>query len=558
MKRLGPLSCALLVALVGCETKTPEIDDRSKEVDRIFSDWDSIDTPGLAVSVVDRGRVVHTRGYGAANLEYDVPISPTTVFHVASISKQFTAMAIALLDRSGKLSLDDAAGKHLPELPDFGEQITLRQMVHHISGLRDQWQLLAIAGWRLDDVITRDQILKVVSRQKELNFAPGEKYLYCNTGFTLLAETVSRVTGQSFREWTASNIFGPLGMTNTHFHDDHETIVKNRAYSYSGNDRDGYRKSVLSYANVGATSLFTTAEDMVRWASNFEDPRVGDADLLSRMTSRAVLSSGKEIDYGMGLAIGSYRGLPTYGHGGADAGFRSYFLRFPKQDFSVALLSNLASMDTRALAYKVADLYLNDQMAPRSAVNPTARKKFELPFKLIGEYKGDYLLSDGRLLQLLSNDGKLFAKSMGQPAREVFAEDENRLYLKDAPVDFTVHRGDRGQVSHLEVVLSGRDSERAPRVLRVTPSPELFDEYEGLYESRELETFYRLVSDGNQLRAVHQRHPDIQLSPGVSDQFFGNTWFFGQLKFDRNLNGQIAGFRLSGGRIRNLRFHRID
>ena len=237
------------------------------QVDEVFAPWDNKDSPGAAVAVVQNGTIVYKKGYGMANLEYDIPNSPSTVFHIASVSKQFTAFSILLLEKAGKLSLDDDIRKYIPEVPDFGKTITLRHLATHTSGMRDQWNLLAMAGWRLDDVITKEQVLKLVSKQKALNFNPGEEFVYCNTGFTLLAEVVARVSGQSFAEFTQANIFSPLKMKSTLFYDDHEKIVKNRAYSY--HEANGYKKSVLSYANVGATSLFTTAEDLSLWALNF-------------------------------------------------------------------------------------------------------------------------------------------------------------------------------------------------------------------------------------------------------------------------------------------------
>lgn len=190
------------------------------------------ESPGVAIAVQQKGKIIYSEGFGYANLEYDVKNTPTTVFHIASVSKQFTAFAIAMLADQGKLSLDDDIRKYLPEMPDFGYVITINHLVHHTSGLRDQWNLLMMAGWRLDDVITQKQIMRVISRQKELNFKPGDEMVYCNTGFTLMAEIVSRVTGESFADWTKKNIFDPLGMKNTLFYDDHEKIVKNRAYSY--------------------------------------------------------------------------------------------------------------------------------------------------------------------------------------------------------------------------------------------------------------------------------------------------------------------------------------
>jgi CubicO group peptidase (beta-lactamase class C family) len=276
----------------------------AEEVDEIFSEWDRPDSPGCALAVVKGGEVVYKRGYGMANLEYDVPITPRTIFHVASVSKQFTDFAIAILTDEGRLSLDDEVRAHVPELPDFGEPITIRHLIHHTSGIRDQWELLVAAGWRMDDVITTDDVLELVGRQRELNFRPGSEYLYCNTGYTLMAVIVERVTGSSLREFCAERIFEPLGMLDTHFHDDHREIVRGRAYSYSPREEGGFQHSVLSYATVGATSLFTTVEDLARWDQNFYEAKVGGSAVVDLVQTPGVLNDGERLRYAFGLNIG--------------------------------------------------------------------------------------------------------------------------------------------------------------------------------------------------------------------------------------------------------------
>ena len=256
-------------------------------VDKLFERFNKPDSPGCAVAVVRDGRIVYEHGYGMADLDHDIPITPSTVFHVASMSKQFTATAIVLLAQEGRLSLDDPVRKYVPEVPDFGVPITLRHLIHHTSGLRDQWELLEMAGWRYSlDLITDDDVLELVSRQKELNFKPGEKFLYCNTGYTLLAQVVKRVSGKSLREFTEERIFKPLNMTSTHFRDDHAEIVKRQAYGYVP-DKATFRLSVTNFDTVGATSLLTTVEDLAVWDRNFYDKRVGGEAGSSRCSSAA-------------------------------------------------------------------------------------------------------------------------------------------------------------------------------------------------------------------------------------------------------------------------------
>ena len=212
--------------------QTTVTDELEIKIDSIFKNFNDINKPGATLAVVKNQKIVFKKGYGSANLEYGIPNSPSTIFHIASVSKQFTVFSILLLEKEGKLSFDDDIRKFIPEVPDFGQKITLRHLASHTSGMRDQWTLLRMAGWRMDDVITKEHILKLVSQQKELNFKPGEAYMYCNTGFTLLAEVVARISGKPFAEFTEERIFKPLNMNNTLFYDDHEKILKNRGYSY--------------------------------------------------------------------------------------------------------------------------------------------------------------------------------------------------------------------------------------------------------------------------------------------------------------------------------------
>ncbi|HMJ70190.1 MAG TPA: serine hydrolase domain-containing protein [Cyclobacteriaceae bacterium] len=357
------------VVVSGAEAVATDPEGRVDQVVRAAADGDQ-KAPGVAIAVQRDGKLIYDKGFGYADLEQNAKITPTTIFHIASVSKQFTAFAIAMLADQGKLSLDDDIRKYLPEMHDFGTPITIRQLGHHTSGLRDQWSLLMMAGWRLDDVITYNHILKVASKQTELNFKPGDEHVYCNTGFTLMAEIVHRVTKESFSVWCGKNIFDPLGMKNTLFYDDHERVVENRAYSYHRGS-NGYQKSVLSYANAGATSLFTTVEDLSLWAQNFEKMTVGNQNIMNTMEHKFVLNNGDSIDYAFGQAVNKYKGLKAVSHGGADAGYRSFFIRFPEQHFSIAVFSNNASFPVGGLAFELADLYLEKEFKPEQPPQET-------------------------------------------------------------------------------------------------------------------------------------------------------------------------------------------
>ena len=438
------------------------------KVDQVFAEWDKPDTPGAALSVIRDGEIIYKRGYGMANLEYDIPIAPTTIFDIASVSKQFAGFAIAMLLHEGKLSLDDDIRMHLPDVPDFGKKITIRHLVHHTSGLRDWVQSLVIAGGQMDDVISFKHILKMVRRQKELNFEPGTAFLYSNTGYNLLAEIVEKITGDSFREWTDANIFKPLAMTNTHFHDDHEKIVKNRAYSYLPVKDNGYKNAVNNLTALGSSSLYSTAEDLSKWILNFDDAQIGGQAVIEQMHQRGVLNDGEQISYAFGLDIGEYRALQTVGHGGSWRGFRSHLIRFPAQKFGIVILCNLDNFNPLNLARKIADIYLSDVLAPKA---PEPDK---------------------------------------QPSERTETE----------PL-----------------------------------TPEQLSEFEGDYYTEELDTTYTIGVQGNQLVAQHRRHDDISLTC-ADDHFVGDAWFFPEVHFSRDDTGQVTGFRLTGNRVKNLRFEK--
>ena len=532
----------------------PNKDTLTVKVDKLFTQWDKWDSPGAALAVVREGKIIYKRGYGSAQLEYNSPITPSTIFHVASVSKQFTAFSIAILANQGKLELDDDIHNYLPEVPDFGKTITIRHLIHHISGLRDQWELLAMAGWRLDDVITKEHILKMVHHQKDLNFDPGEEYLYCNTGYTLLAEIVSRVTGQSFREWTEANIFKPLGMSNTHFHDDHEMIVKNRAYSYRPLENGGFKKSVLSYANVGATSLFTTVEDLSRWIQNFEDARVGGKKVVDQMGSQGVLNSGREISYAFALSVGKHKGLRMIGHSGGDAGFRSYLMMFPEHKLGIAILSNLSSFNTSRMARQVADIYLAEYIKPeeKEAESEKDKRVFVDP-AILKKYIGTYQLRPGWLLTITLENDTLMTQATRESKFKTTPRSETSFLVEanGAAIDFI--EGENGAVNQLKYreIL-------ANRVELFTPSPDQLKEFTGDFYSEELGTTYTIVFQDSQLVAQHRRHDDFPLHPLVVDQFGSRRWWFRAADFQRDNSGQITGFKLTGGRVRNLRFERSD
>ena len=444
---------------------------RNADVDAVFADLEG-ERPGAAVGVRLNGQVVHRAGYGIAHMDHRIPITPETVFDIASISKQFGALAALLLEAEGKLDLDEDVGSYVPGLPDFGATITPRHLIHHTSGIRDWPHTMALGGVEMSDVISFEKILRMLEQQQAINFPPGSEYAYSNTGYNLLARIIELQSGMSFREYTQSRIFEPLGMSRTHFSDDYLEIVPGRAESYAplaAETGSGFRRMVNQLTALASSSLHTTIDDFLIWMENYETARVGGQDIVGRMVVRGVLTNGDTIAYAHGLSVGEYRGLETFGHGGSWAGYRTSFTRFPQHDLSVAVFCNVSDCDPARRAQQVAEIYLEDVMVSR-----------ESPPE-----------SDG-------------------PA----------------------------------------------------PGPDLSEaelrEFAGSYRSPELDSTYEIIVEDGQLVADHWRNARSVLTPVGPDTFAGDQWWFPEVRFVRAGSGRVTAFTVTGVRVRELIFQRVE
>jgi CubicO group peptidase (beta-lactamase class C family) len=469
---------------------------------------------------------------------------------VASISKQFTAATIVMLAQEGKLSLDDEVRKYIPELPDFGPPVTIRHLIHHTSGLRDQWSLLSLAGWRYSlDLITDDDVLTVISREKDLNFRPGERHLYCNTGYTLLGQIVKRVSGQSLREFTTKRLFGPLGMSSTHFRDDHAEVVKNMAYGYVRDKGTGaFRLSLTNFDTVGATSLLTTVEDLALWDEAFYTPRMLGKKLFEQMLERGKLNDGKQLDYAFGLMHGTYRGLRTVDHAGADAGYRADLLRFPEQHFSVACLCNLAETNPSQLTRRVADIYLAKQVTQADS-----EKRPEEPFVSLSEpqlakYAGLYWSAqEQEAVRIESKPDSLIAVVLPNERYELRPVAENRFQAVGAAARFEFAPTPTGAMT---LKRGSRVYAPAPEF---RPSAAQLTEFAGVYRSDEIEPVYRIVVQDGGLTLTRLKSRPDKLRPLIADYFAGEI---GGIQFVRGAGDRVSGFVLNEGRITNFRFRK--
>jgi CubicO group peptidase (beta-lactamase class C family) len=394
----------------------PGTDDKKvAAVNEVFEDLTKAGSPGCALGVYRDGKIVYSKGYGLANLELNVPLTPRSVFDIGSTSKQFSAASILLLEKQGKVSINDDIRKYVPELPDYGQKITILHLLNHTSGLRDYLTLMDLAGVPIDSVTTDDDALQIIVRQKALNFAPGSDWLYSNTGFFLLSVIVKRVSGKTLREFAAENIFTPLEMTHTQYRDDHTSLIENRALAYDAKEKShGYGLDVSYFEQTGDGAVHTTVEDLLKWDENFYGAKVGGKDFLAEIQEPGKLNNGKVLDYAKGLRIAEYRGLRTVSHGGSWGGYRAELLRFPEQHFSVACLCNMGTANPSRRAHQVADVYLGSLMKPKEEKKSTEEKRerekntIVLTEDQLKGYSGDYWSDElGVAYWLGVVDGKL-------------------------------------------------------------------------------------------------------------------------------------------------------
>jgi CubicO group peptidase (beta-lactamase class C family) len=553
---LGPAAAvclALLLPAAVLAQQAPDANPVAARVDAVFADYDKPDSPGCALGVYKDGAIVYSRGYGMADLERGVPITPRTVFDIGSTSKQFSAAAIVLLAQDGKLTLDDDVRRWVPELPDYGTPITIRQMLLHTSGLRDYIGLLTLAGHRTDDVTDAEDALRIIARQKALNFAPGAEHLYSNSGYFLLSTVVERASGKTLQAFARERIFAPLGMTKTHYLGRYDDIVPDRALAYAPRQGGGLRQDISRWLQVGDGAVFTTVEELLHWDNNFYDPKVGGPALLDALQAPGSLNGGKPLTYALGLGIGTYRGQRTVSHGGSWGGYRAELLRFPDQRFSVATLCNLGTVNPTQLARRVADVYLEAVLAPVAAAATPVTPAATLPAEALSAYAGLYRhpVTRARLNVTLLNaqltvlgDGRF---ELRPRAPTVFEAD-------GTSTTWTFEASDAGGPARLTRKQDGLDPEVFEKVTPLKPTAAELELYAGRYYSEELDATFTLASEEGALMLRRRGASPQRLVPIVGDEFMAGSV---TVRFERAADGAVSGYVMDLGRVRNLRFERV-
>jgi len=577
---ISAAACALGAgAWAAAEAGTVQ-DKTEAAVDEVFADYTKTGSPGCALAVYRDGKIILWKGYGLANIEERVPITPQSVFDIGSTSKQFTATSIVLLEKQGKLSVNDDVRKYVPELPDYGKKITILNLLNHTSGLRDYLTLMDLAGINIDSVTTDEDALQIITRQKALNFAPGSEFLYSNTGFFLLSLIVKRISGKTLREFAAENIFAPLGMTHTQYRDDHTALISDRALAYDPKEnKNGYTLNVSYFEQTGDGAVHTTVEDLQKWDENFYSAQVGGQEFLAEIQEQGKLNSGKVLDYAKGLFIDDYRGLHTVSHGGAWGGYRAELLRFPEQHFSVACLCNRGDANPSKKAHNVADIYLASLLKPAekaaapgtaSAAGP-ALSDVQLQ-ALAGTYRDP---AKGAVVRISTRNHQLAAEILDSPRAQYRIGQRVELRARSAtefvpaplPVDIKLifEPGSNGSPKKMRITGIDELSAVYEATADYAPSAAELGAYAGDYASDELGVTFRLAMVEGKLKLVAMLDPAgfkrsggiplHELRPALVDEFEVSGTPV-RLRFTRSAEHNVTGFTLDAGRTKGMIFTR--
>ena len=533
-------------------------------VDQIMAGFANAATPGAVVAVIRDGEIAFSRAYGAANLQHAVPFRVDTRTNIGSTSKQFTAFAIELLAQRGELSLDDDVREHLPELPDFGKLVTIRHLLTHTSGYREFLNALALTGRRLDhgDWIEREEIVRLVQRQPELQNDPGAEWNYNNTGFALLARIVERKSGMDFADFMRENVFEPLGMENTVVRAVPSQVIRNSAQGYVPGEGGVWADASDLSGAMGAGGIYTTVGDLARWMRNFRRATVGGPSTFADMTTRYVLTSGDTTDYGLGLFIDEYRGLRRVQHGGADVAHRSTLVYYPELDAGVVVLSNNATANVAQLADRVTDVFFADRLAPRdtegeAVASGEAFDAADFDAQDFDGLAGRYELAaaPGFILSFTTEDGEFFTQATGQPRFPIFPTSDSTFELRVVEASMTFHRGADGRADSLTLHQNGHHVARRVAGDAWSPDVAALREYTGRFYSPELETFYVFAIEDGGLVLRHNRLEEaLKLTPGSERDRFAATFPLAEVEFTRGEDGSVQGIVVANGRTRGVRF----
>lgn len=556
MKLKTILFSLTFISLVSVQAQLREV--QSQKIDSLFNTWTKANHPGGAIGIMQKGEVIYSKAFGLASLEYEVPNTTETIFNVGSVSKQFTAMGIVLLQEKGLLSIDDDIRKYLPDMPDFGHTITIRHMLHHTSGMRSLHAMLNLAGWRDDDSRTNEDLYRFMLKQKELNFIPGDEFLYCNTGYMLMVNIIENVTKEKFPQWMKANVFNPLGMSNTYVEDRYDRIVPNNATSYYGSNNNFFR-AVEYWGYVGSGNVHSTTTDLLTWLQNFSTPASNWSSSFEILKTTDTLNDGSENNYAFGVSIDEVKGYKRVQHGGAIGGFRAYASTYPEEQLNITILTNFSSSNPGQKENQIfnilfpkkksedkSDTIASKQVLTTISMTTEKLKQFEASY---WNDKENY----ARKIYMKNDTLRYFRSPNNENPLVPISSNEFKMLGISANL---ITKFDLDKNGNKTMVVSIDDG--APSTHEyfepITEPNKYSKDYIGRYYSPELESTLDILIRDEKLIGHHGRHGDLPIKMLKIDVL--EIPGFAIIKFERKKDNKISGIRISKRRARNVLFEK--
>jgi CubicO group peptidase (beta-lactamase class C family) len=553
MKKLFLLS----LLITGSLTLIAQTADLTARVDSLVNTFVKPGTPGCAIGVVKDGKILYKKTSGLSNLDYRIPVTDSTVFNLASVSKQFTAYLMLLLEKEGKLSLNDTMQKYIPELNNYGHAITIRQLLHHTSGIPSNDNLRIFAGLSQEMPWDVEDEFDMIQSYQKLNFKPNEERIYSNEGYYLLTRIVEKVTGKTFSQCMSEYVFKPLDMNTASIYDSQGETIFNRASGYRKIGENFSKTNTEGDSFFGSTNMYASVNDMTNWIINLTTGTLGGKQIYDRLINPTdTLNNGDTISYTYGLSVWKHKGLKMVDHGGFTMGFKTQLMYLPEGGFSVFVLSNNESINPWDIAIGITDWYLKDQLDPEIKIE---HKENEINKDLYKLYMGSYIMTDGMVLRFDNENDTLKLIIPGAPKFVLYPEKENEFFIKDFDAQCTFVKDGEGKVN--EIVW--HQNNQNPKGIRFNePKPLTQNElvsYTGRYEIPELDVTYPVTMKDNQLIVTLPKtfrmvgiDTNMKLKHLSGDKFHGTL---GSLEFKRNKEGKVTGFVIADiGRIRNIEF----
>ncbi|MGF1585065.1 MAG: serine hydrolase domain-containing protein [Bacteroidales bacterium] len=516
--------------------------------------------PGGVIGILSGKEILLTRSYGLMDAEKSISNDEKTIFNIASVSKQFTAYAILSLERDGKLNLDDNIRKWLPDLPAYEKDITIRHLMQHTSGIASTDVLRLFAGISLDESWNQEEEYNLIKKYPQLNFTPNEKHVYSNAGYSLLARLVEQASGMDYAKFLDINFFRPLEMNSTFVLDGPGKSMKDVANGYRNeNDSFALVSSVEDFS-YGAGNIYSSIGDMTKWGANLLSAKAENRELLHRLgTPYNTLSNGDTIMYTYGYYVRNHKSVRMVEHSGGVPGFRNQFMIFPDHGFLIILMFNNESISTRQLATDIAELLLEGKLKEEVTQPRVAR---DIDRENVRNFEGNFQMPDGMELSFIFEQDTFWLTLPGDAKFQLFAENENKFFLKAFDAQCSFITSDNGEVNEMVWHQGGGDYPG----FRVEERTELTSDelagYAGSYIHEILNSRYPVAfADGKLTMQTPSTFKQflgfdtVELTHISGDRF--STDRLGMLEFSRCDNGQVNGFVLADvGRLQNIRFSR--